>query len=313
MTATIPQLTVFVAVAEAGSFSEAARRLGLSQPSLSRTVQILEQALGLRLFDRDTRRIVPTPAGLALQPIAERLIAEFDGGMEEFAQFAAGRLGRVTVAALPSIAATLLPAPLARFRAEAPQVAVLIQDGLSETIVDAVQQGRADFGLTIQPPPVIGLSFRPLVADEFGLVCRADDPLAAGRGPHPWTVFAGRDFIGMSPSSSVRVMTDAAFLQCGMAVAPQYECAFLGTTGHLVAAGLGITALPRLTMPLTAAPGLVWRRLQRPLVRRPIGIVRRAHKTLAPATRRLLELVAAEAVRNRPERQASPGRVPVAP
>ena len=108
-------------------------------------------------------------------------------------------------------------------------------------------------------------------------------------------MFAHRNFIAMSASSSVRAMTDAAFLQCGLSITPHYECAFLGTTGHLVAAGLGITALPRLTMPLTAAPGLVWLPLKRPLVRRPIGIVLRAHRTLAPATRVLLDVIIQEA------------------
>ena len=101
----------------------------------------------------------------------------------------------------------------------------------------------------------------------------------------------------MAPASSVRLMTDAVFLGAGLAVTPLFQCAFLGTAGGLVAAGLGITALPRLTLPLTAAPGLVWRPLAAPAMRRPMGIVTRANRTLSPAAAALLDLIEAEARR----------------
>jgi DNA-binding transcriptional LysR family regulator len=87
----------------------------------------------------------------------------------------------------------------------------------------------------------------------------------------------------MAASSSVRALTDAAFLQAGLAIPALYECAFLGTTGHLVAAGLGITALPRLTLPLLATAGLVWRPLTRPALRRAIGVVTPAGRSPSPA------------------------------
>lgn len=134
----------------------------------------------------------------------------------------------------------------------------------------SISQGRADIGLTIQPSPRARLVYRPLLSDEFGLVCRSDDELAED-GPLPWSVFKNRPFVAMASESSVRQMTDAAFLQARLAIPPLYGCAFLGTTGHLVAAGLGITALPRLTLPLMGQLGLVWRRLERPVMRRQIS------------------------------------------
>ncbi len=122
--------------------------------------------------------------------------------------------------------------------------------------------------------------------------------LAQVKVPLAWSVFADRPFIAMAPTSSFRAMTDAAFLQVGLAVAPLFECAFLGTTGHLVGAGLGITALPRLTLPLTGAPGLLWRPLDKPLLQRKIGVVMRARRSLAPAAGRLLDILIAEATRS---------------
>lgn len=289
------QLAVFLRVAATGSFSEAARLLAVSQPALSRTVRALEETVGERLFDRDTRNVALTPAGLVLRPIAERLVAEFTGGFGELAQFVAGRTGRITVAALPSIAAVLLPRALARFQAGSPGVEVLIQDGLSGSVMEAVADGRAEIGLTVQPPPSAAMAYRPLLSDEFGLVCRADDELAAVKGPLAWSVFTTRPFVAMASTSSVRTMTDAAFLQAGLAAAPLFECSFLGTTGHLVAAGLGITALPRLAMPLTASANLIWRPLRKPLLRRRIGVVLRTRRSLTPATSRFLEILNAEA------------------
>ncbi|MFC7557297.1 LysR family transcriptional regulator [Pseudoroseomonas wenyumeiae] len=107
------QLNCFLRISEAGSFSAAAKQLGVSQPALSRTIRLMEEALGTRLFDRDTRNVALTPAGSELRPIAERLLAEFQGAFGELAQFIAGREGRVTIAALPSIAAMLLPTAIA--------------------------------------------------------------------------------------------------------------------------------------------------------------------------------------------------------
>jgi DNA-binding transcriptional LysR family regulator len=288
----------FVRLAGTGSFSEAARLQGVSQPALSRAVQQMEAAVGRRLFDRTTRSVVLTPTGRELLPIAERLVAEFDGSFGELARFVDGRRGRIAVAALPSIAAVLLPPAIARFREGRPEVEVAVLDGLAGSVLDAVAEGRADLGLTIRPSPRATLAYRPLLSDEFGLVCRPDDELA-GDTPLPWSVFEGRPFVAMAPESSVRQMADAAFLQAGLAIPPLYGCAFLGTTGHLVAAGLGVTALPRLTLPLLGRLGLVWRRLERPVMRRQMGAVTRAGRTLAPAAEAFLAVLGQEAKRLR--------------
>lgn len=288
------QLSAFLHLACTGSFSEAARLQGVSQPALSRAVQQMEVTVGRRLFDRTTRSVALTPTGEELRPIAERLVAEFDGAFGELARFVEGRRGQVAVAALPSVAAVLLPPAVARYREGHPEVEVAILDGLSGSVLDAVAEGRADIGLTIQPSPRATLAYRPLLSDEFGLVCRPDDELA-GDGPLPWSAFKGRPFVAMAPESSVRQMTDAAFLQAGLAIPPLYGCAFLGTTGHLVAAGLGITALPRLTLPLLGRLGLGWRRLERPLMRRQMGVVTRVGRTLAPAAQAFLVALDQEA------------------
>lgn len=287
------QLAAFLTVARAGSFSAAAQQRGVTQSALSRIVQHIEGQLGQPLFDRTTRRIELTPTGRELLPIAERIVTEFDEGLGELGRFIEGQRGRVTIAALPSIAAVLVPPVIARFGTAAPDVEVKILDGLSGSVLDAVAEGRADIGLTIQPNPRAALTFQPLIRDPFGLVCHSDHPLA-GETALPWAVFADQPFIAMAAESSVRQITDAAFLQADLAVPQLYGCSFLGTTGHLVAAGAGITALPRLTLPLLGPLGLSWRPLEQPAIQRRIGLVTRTGHSPAPATQILLRMLKSE-------------------
>jgi|SRR5579859_2952553 len=284
------QMRAFVKVAEFGSFSEAAKALAVSQPALSRTIRLMEEAIGARLFDRDTRNVALTPAGKELRPIALRMALEFDSAFGELAQFFAGQRGRVTVAALPSAAAVLLPQAIARFQAINPGVEVVIRDDLAHAVAASVADGLADLGLTVRPAPSEALSYRPLVGDDFVLVCRADDPFAA-QDELEWQALVERPFIAMAPLSSVRAMTDAAFLQVGRAAKPLYECSHLATTVSLVAAGLGVTALPNLTLPLVNAAGLVTRRLANPVMRRSIGVLTRTGRALSPAAQNFVNLL----------------------
>lgn len=294
------QLKAFLRVADTGSFSEAAVQLALSQPALSRTIRVIEESLGVRLFDRDTRNVALTPAGQELRPIALRIVREFDTSFSEFARFVSGRRGRVVIATLPSMAAVLLPGAVARFRDTRPDVDFQILDAHSGSVQSAVAEGLAEIGLTAQPSPDHDLVYHSLLSDEFGLVSRRDDVLA-GRRAVSWSVFADRPFVAMSSGSSVRAITDAAFLHCGMAVAPLFECGFLATARALVDAGLGITALPGLTVPLMAETGLVWTPLVDPVLRRSLGVVRRAGATLAPATRDFIKHLQMEVRRRESE------------
>ncbi|PKU24607.1 LysR family transcriptional regulator [Telmatospirillum siberiense] len=300
------QLSAFLKVAETGSFSEAALRLSVSQPALSRTIRMVEETLGARLFDRDTRNVALTPAGHELKPIALRIVREFDNSFSELSRFITGRRGRVTIATLPSMAAVLLPGAIVRFRETRPDVDFQIIDAHSMSVEDDIAEGLAEIGLTARPNPDRDLVYHPLLSDEFGLVCRRDDPLAAGESVG-WDVFADRRFIAMSSGSSVRAITDAAFLQQGMAVAPLFECGFLATARALVDARLGITALPGLTVPLMAESGLVWRPLV-PAFRRSLGVVRRAGASLSPATLDFIALLRQE-VRRREQDRANAGAI----
>ena len=210
---------------------------------------------------------------------------EAEAALTEFEAYLSARRGRVTLAGLPSITASLLPGLITRFLASHPEVEVSIVDALSDGVVDAVLEGRADFGFTAGAVGGSGrLSFRPLVEDEFVAVGHRGGPLDDVHD-YRWQEFGNRPFVAMVPGTSVRALTDAACAQAGLAIRPRFEVTHLATAGALVAAGLGVTALPALTLPVLGRGPFVTRPLREPRMIRRIGIVQVIGRTLSPSAR----------------------------
>ena len=120
MTPSLAQIRSFVAIAKSGSFTRAARAVHLSQPALTVQIRQLEQALNVKVLDRNTRSVRLTRVGEELVPVLERLLHELDTVVAEARGLAAMRHGIVHVACLPSFAATILPAAIVAFRAHHP-------------------------------------------------------------------------------------------------------------------------------------------------------------------------------------------------
>jgi DNA-binding transcriptional LysR family regulator len=287
----IQQLQAFAEVATHCNFRAAAVALNVSQPALSRTIRMAEEALGTRLFDRDTRRVALTPAGRELRPIAQRILAEFQGAFSDLAGFLAGRSGQVAVGALPSIGVSVLPALIASFQAEHPQVGFTMVEAPAAPLLQALDEGRVDVAVTVRPEPDARLRFQHVLDDPFVLLCRRDDPLARQRSA-TWRAFAGRPFLAAFPQSSIRPVTDAVFLQQGLQVHAPLTYPSIAAAGALVQAGLGITALPRLALRLVASGDLAAVPLQRPAMHRNIGLVTRIGRTLSPVAHAFVPMLA---------------------
>lgn len=284
----LPQLQAFVHIVAAGSFRGAAGQMGVSQPALSRAIRQAESTLGARLFDRDTRNLQITAVGRELLPIAQRVLHEFDASFGELGQFLQGRSGKVAVATLPSTGASLLAQAVASFRLIHPQVEFTLIEAQADDLLTAIDEGRADFGLSVRPTPDRRLRYRHLLDDPFLLLCREDDALAQ-RETVPWSVFTTRPFIAAQAHSSIRQITDAVFLQRRLAVRASLECPSVSACGSLVLAKVGIGALPRLALSLINMQGMRAVPLVRPQMLRSIGVVTRIGRSLAPASARFLE------------------------
>jgi DNA-binding transcriptional LysR family regulator len=278
---TLQQLQAFCQVADSGNFRGAAAALNVSQPALSRTIRVAEEQLGARLFDRDTHRVELTPAGRELRPIAQRILAEFDGAFSDLAGFLAGRSGQVAIGSLPSVGVAVLPSLLARFRAEHPQVRFTLLEAPAGPLLAALEDGRVDVAVTVRPVPGQRMRYQHVLDDPYVLVCRRDDPLARKRFA-PWGVFAQRPFLAPFEQSSIRPVTDAVFLQHKLQVDVSVVYPSIAAAGALIEAGMGITALPRLALQLAPSGALAAVPLRGPVVHRSLGLVTRIGRTLSP-------------------------------
>jgi LysR family transcriptional regulator, carnitine catabolism transcriptional activator len=290
MDATLRQLVAYTAVAKAASFTAAAAELHVSQSSLSRTVAELERSLGGQLLDRDTRNVTLTPAGIETLRVAEQIVNTHRAGMRQLQQFMLGESGRVTVATVPSVAAVVLPQVINTFRQQRPQVSVRILDGLERTVLDRVVSGDADFAICTVGPASERLEHRPLVRDRFVAVLPATHPLA-DQEEVTWQELAAESFLAVGQDSSARRLADAAFAQAGAYAVPATEASNVATLGGLVAAGLGVSAIPALVLPLLVTGSIVHRPLVDPVVERRLDVIHRARQPLPLAAQRFLAVL----------------------
>ncbi len=243
----ISQLRTFLAVVENGSFSGAAKELGISQPAVTMQVQSLESDLGVTLLDRSYRRIDLTEAGSVLEPHARRTIAEVDGARAEIEQLAGDVGGRLDIAASTTPGAYVIPRLLGSFASAYPSVTVTVTVHDTAGVVSAVEDGHAQLGVAGAVPKGARATFEPLTSDELVAVCPPGSPLASRRGVL-LADLAHEDWVAREPGSGTRVMSERALVAQGVDAASLRIVAQLGTGEAIVSAiegGLGIALVSR--------------------------------------------------------------------
>jgi DNA-binding transcriptional LysR family regulator len=290
MNISLRQLRAFVVVARFSSFTRAADLLHLTQPALTVQIRQLEQALGVKLFDRNTRAVELTRIGRELLPVLERLLGEFDAVVVSTREMATLRYGVVRIAALPSVAATVLPPLIARFKQRHPQIRITVRDSVGERINAMVREEIVDFGIGSDVEPDAELETIPLFEDEMRAVVPASHPLA-----HQTKVMLGRlidePLILMDTQSSVRSLVDRAFADRGHLAVPAYEVTYMSTAIGLVRAGLGIAILPSTAIELRLETELPSLSIQQPILRRSITLVLKVGRSLPPAAETLRDML----------------------
>ncbi len=296
MNLTHRQFEVLIAAAETESFSAAAQRLGISQPSLSESIRRIEREMGVRLFERTTRSMKLTPEGVHAASVAREIVRDFKRALDRLASRGNDRHSRISIAALPSIAGAVLPAAINAFRREHSGVDLALHDIQHERALALVIDGTADVAVTLKPAAHDDLTFTGIGSDIAHLVCRADDPLARQKSVR-WRDLSGRPFIGFTQISSVRRITDAAFVHAEIAIEPRYLVEQIPTAVALVEAGLGVTALPSLTFSMFKGRNLAVRPLVQPHLRRNVGFVTFAGRRLPAFTDVLMQAIRRELLR----------------
>jgi len=287
-------LDIFLVLAETGSFRRTAAQVHLSQSAVSGVVARLEEALGTRLFDRTTRSVHLTAAGQVFVEQARLLNAQTQEAVQRVQHITQIQSGKVSLAALPSLAATVVPRVMARYAEQHPDIALQLHDTLSGPAFDLVRAGTVDFALTAANPDYADLDYTPLSADGFVLLIPLNHRLAKGKTPLNWLQVAELTHISMPLPASVRQYANAAFIEHRIAFQPRYEVEHIATIHAMVKAGLGVAALPELAAAFVQQEGVVSRRLTGPDIQRPLGVVTRRHRSLSPAAQKMVRMLRQE-------------------
>ena len=283
------QLRAFVTVVQTGSFSSAARSLGMSQSAVSQAVRQLEEGLGVRLLDRTTRSLQLSKVGLDFLPGIQRLLADLDHQLQDLRDLREHRRGHVTVACVPSVALRLMPEVLATFKQEHPLVNVTLKEVSRHQIIAYLRSGDVELGIANVPGEDPDLDAKLLLTDSFALVMRRDHPLAL-RDSVSWEDGAAVGLIAMAVGTGIRLEMDRALPNPGKS-GPLYEAEHPATLLAMVEAGVGVAPLPGLAWPATDHPLLTFRRLTAPLIERDLFLIKKAGRDLSPAGRALYRAI----------------------
>lgn len=281
------QLRYFVAVAREGTFTRAAARLYISQPSLSEQVRKLELELGSPLFERLGRRLALTSAGVALLPHAERVLDEVEQARLRVREVLGLSRGRLAIGVLPSAAARLLPRFLAEFRHRHPGVElVLREEDLSVGVEDLVHEGVLDLAIIRLPTQRADLDVRLLLREPMVLVAPPGHRLR-GRRAVSLPELAEEPFVVMKAGTSLRELVEAICATAGFHPRVALESSQLASVVSLAQAGVGVTIVPE----MAAGPDGAGIRISDASAYRELGVIWRQGQPLAPAAQAFLDML----------------------
>lgn len=269
----LQQLAYFVAVAETRHFTQAAERMRVAQPSLSKQIKALEADLGAPLFSRARGNVTLTAAGEALLPLARRILADTDTARQEVAQLAGLRRGRVRLGATPSLCAGLLADALARFHRAYPGIELLVEEGGSRDLVRALARGQLDLSLIIMPlqSDDPSLATQEILRENLVVVTASHE-----RMKKPYLrieELRGRQMVMFRRGYDLREATLAACRQAGFEPRFSVEGGEMDAVLRFVEAGLGVAVVP--SMVLEGRPGLAGIPLAPPGLSRVIALAHR--------------------------------------
>ncbi|WP_329404668.1 hydrogen peroxide-inducible genes activator [Streptomyces melanogenes] len=242
----LAQLRAFAAVAEHLHFRDAAAAIGMSQPALSGAVSALEEALGVQLLERTTRRVLLSPAGSRLAVRAKAVLDAVGSLLEEAEAVRAPFTGVLRLGVIPTVAPYLLPTVLRLVHDRYPELDLQVHEEQTSSLLDGLAAGRLDVLLLAVPLGVPGVTELPLFDEDFVLVMPQDHWLG-GRTDVPREALRELDLLLLDEGHCLR---DQALDICREAgreegAAVTTTAAGLSTLVQLVAGGLGVTLLPR--------------------------------------------------------------------
>jgi DNA-binding transcriptional LysR family regulator len=260
-----------VTVADAGTITDAADRLYVSQSALSRRLQQLEGDLGAQLLVRGRHGVELTTVGREVVDVGRGMVTRFDRLRESIElQLGLGQ-GAVRIGGGATVTSFLLPTLIAEFQADHPDIRFYVKEAGSLEIAAAIASGELDLGVVTQPVPTRHVDVIPLFVDDIVLVARGDHPFA-GRPVDPGDL-EDQPFVGFEPGSAIRQIIEDALLAVGVQIDVVMELRSIPSILQMVAATGSLAFVSAVSLP--TQPGLQAVTVRRLAISRSLGLATR--------------------------------------
>jgi DNA-binding transcriptional LysR family regulator len=291
-------LRCFLEVARTGSFTAAAARSFITQSALTSTIQQFEETIGLKLFERTTRRVVLTREGESFRPEAERVLRQFESAIDDLGALAEGQKGQIRIVAAASVIYSFLAEAMREFRAAYPEVNFVVRDTGAEVVERMVADGDTDFAIISKHKGNEALQYQPLLRDEYGIICNKRHPLAAGTAPVDWADLPQPGFLRFAEDTGVGTYLKREVGHLPVMALARDEVSSTTTLFALLRDAEHYSVIPALAASM-GGPDLVFRPVRAPVLSRETCLITRRLRSLSPGTARLLEIVR-RIIRNKP-------------
>lgn len=277
------QLRYFLAVAQAGRFTQAAKACNVSQPSLSIQIAKLEEELGGALFERTRKGGKLTARGEAFLPRAKAILSEMESARLDAEALSGLSMGKVSLGCMPTTGAHLLPPLLSAFKKAHPKIQVFLKEESSPLLAQDLEQGDIELGLVDEAGLRPGLERRELLTDDLLFALPLRHPMAKKNRVN-LKEMAEEPFILMKPGHGFRQITLDLFHKAGLQPRVVFESGGIETVQALVAAGLGVSLVPRM---VANFPGVAYVELSQSGAYRTLYLAWRKKAKLSPAAEAL--------------------------
>lgn len=282
MRPTLRQLQYLVAIAETGRFVEAARRVNVSQPSLSAQVAAMEQELGVMLFERTGTGVLLTPKGMELVQRAREILRDVADFKASARQTPQGLSGLIRLGVLPTIGPYLLPAVTRQLHAQFPQLRFSVREESTSDLDMRLRHGHFDTVISSpgDPDDVVAA---PLFEEPLWVCVAPDDPLAGKTGTVSLAEMRGREMLSLGHWRHLDLKVRIIAGEAGARINSQYAGTSLDSLRQMAEMGAGIAVLPGLyaLSEMRRDPLLVIRKIDHPLASRPVCLIRRKTSPMA--------------------------------
>lgn len=265
------------------SFRKAAAQCHVSQPSLSAQLAQLEDALGMRLFERDTKRVLLTQAGDALLRRASKILLDVEDLLDAALTLGDPLQGTLRLGVIPTIAPYLLPSIAPALRKKFSKLTLLWVEDKTEVLLRQLAAGALDAAILALDDTTAHLQSEVIAKDDFVVAMPPTHELARHATPLPVKELSGEHVLLLDEGHCLRDQT-LAVCQRGRASELEFRATSIGTLVQMVAAGAGMTLLPKLALPTeTKRTKLIIRALMAPSPHRVLGLAWRKQSPLAGA------------------------------